>query len=453
MKRTNPPCLVHAGALAARVLAGSIVALLAPREAQAQNTANDFTGASDGSLLLPGKWSLGVLPGVAHDAVFTATTGIRTLSANNLTVGSFNVTAASGKFSIQSQTSTATASNLTLGGTGNLGNSVSGTAEDLLYAATGTTFNIRGDNSNGAGVLRVTLGQSGNFNIAGTANISAGIAEGGSHFGFTKTGGGSLTLNGLNSYSGNTIVSSGTLVLADNAGLRFVVGDSSNTWLAGSGTVVLNGDFTIDTAAVTASAGSWTLVEVATLNETFGATFSVAGVGWAETSNVWKKIEGTKAWTFTEATGVLALTRVGLGAYDNWATTTCGLSVANAAFDCDGDGDGVANGLEWVLGGDPTRNDAAAILPVVTGNNSNGLTLVFKRAVASLVETSLVVDWGSGPGALSNMIVIGDADVGPNGNQPVVDIDAPATGQVTVNIPAANASGGKLFARLRAVQK
>jgi hypothetical protein len=43
----------------------------------------------------------------------------------------------------------------------------------------------------------------------------------------------------------------GTLVLADNAGLKFVVTDASSNRLSSTSTVTLDGYFTIDTSAVT----------------------------------------------------------------------------------------------------------------------------------------------------------------------------------------------------------
>src|ERR1035441_7254272 len=187
-------------------------------DAQAANTADNYTGSSTDSLLTPGNWSLGSVPTVGNDAVFTVTPGIRTLgtgaTVGNLTVGSFDVTASSGTFAIGNNTSTATDTILTLGGSGNLGNGVSGTAGDLLYVASGSTFNIIGPNgSTGSGVLKLVLGQSGSFKAAGTLNITAAVSDGGSAFGFTKTGAGSLTLSGANTYSGGTTIVSGTLAL------------------------------------------------------------------------------------------------------------------------------------------------------------------------------------------------------------------------------------------------
>jgi autotransporter-associated beta strand protein len=458
MKSLSPLCWLGTGFPTAHILAG----LIATHPALALNTADDFTGSATGSLLVSTNWSLGAVPSVTHDAVFTATTGIRTLTADDLTVGSFNVTATAGTFSIRNATTTATNSNLTLGGAGNSGNSVSGTKEDLLYVAAGSSiFNIRGDNTSGTGVLKLILGQSGNFNIAGTCSISSVISDDENHHAITKTGLGTLTFSGVNTYTGNTTVDAGILVLGENAGMKFVVTNDSNNRLAGVGTVTLNGVFSIDTAAVTNASGGWTLVDATSLTESYGATFSVVttvgGVdeAWLKSSHVWTRTGGGRTWTFTEATGVLALTSTSGSTYDTWATTAPNnLSGGNAAFDIDYDHDGIDNGLEWILGGDPTRNDTPSILPHCTGSLSNGLTLEFHRASTSVSETTLVVEWGGDPGNLSNTITIGttNTNVPPDGGNPSVYMNTPGAGMVTVNIPAVNASGDKLFARLKAIR-
>ncbi|MEI8038912.1 MAG: autotransporter-associated beta strand repeat-containing protein [Verrucomicrobiota bacterium] len=457
MKTSPSPSLDCAGAFAARVLASSLAACIPPGHALAQNTAISNTSAT-GAIGTATHWLPASVPTISNDAVFNNSSGkgIRNFNSGTLTFGSLDVTVTSvGTYTIRNENISAITSSLVLGGPGNMGNGVSGAnVDDLIYVSSIATLKLTATGgTNGIGVFGIVLGQSGNFNIAGTCEISSIISDGGNHHGFTKTGAGKLTLSGVNTYSGNTTVSGGTLDLADNAGLRFAITDSANNKVAGSGIVTLNGDFTIDTTAVTVSSGSWTLVDCSTLNETFGASFSVAGADWSEHSNVWTKVEGARTWTFTEATGVLALTSTGLTAYDTWAATTYGLSGAEAAFDMDHDHDGIANGLEWILGGDPTRADLAAISPVITGDAANGLTLIFKRAAGSLAETELAVAWGGRPDLLSNIVTIGSADRGPNGNQPTVALDAPAPGQVTVNIPAANASGGRLFARLQAARK
>ena len=135
-----------------------------------------------------------------------------------MTVGSFNVTATSGTYSIRNNTTGSTDSTLTLGGAGNLGNSISGNAADLLYVVSGGTFNIIGPNgSSGTGILKLVLGQDGNFNIVGSSTISAGISGA---YGFAKTGGGTLALSASNSYSGTTTVSNGVLQVADVNALK-----------------------------------------------------------------------------------------------------------------------------------------------------------------------------------------------------------------------------------------
>src|ERR1700730_9602817 len=101
--------------------------------ANAANTENDLTSSnSTASLLNPSNWSLGHVPLVNEDATYTGTTtGIRQINIGNLTVGSFNVTGNSGTFSIRDESTASANRKLTLGGSGNLGNGVSGNAADL----------------------------------------------------------------------------------------------------------------------------------------------------------------------------------------------------------------------------------------------------------------------------------------------------------------------------------
>src|SRR5438105_1431274 len=75
---------------------------------QAANTENDFTATGTSSVLVAGNWSLGHVPNISEDAVFNANTGIRPMNAGNLTVGSFNLTAATGTYSIRNNTTTST---------------------------------------------------------------------------------------------------------------------------------------------------------------------------------------------------------------------------------------------------------------------------------------------------------------------------------------------------------
>ncbi|MEI8293945.1 MAG: autotransporter-associated beta strand repeat-containing protein, partial [bacterium] len=112
------------------------------------------------------------------------------------------------------------------------------------------------------------------------------------------------TLSGNNTYTGDTTVSNGTLILADNAQLRFKIGATGvNNQISGNGTLTLDGDFNFDLSGA-GTVGSWTIVTVNTLTETFSSTFSVVGFTDAG-SDTWTKVNGTSTYTFSEATGVL----------------------------------------------------------------------------------------------------------------------------------------------------
>ena len=167
------------------------------------------------------------------------------------------------------------------------------------------------DSLNGAGdIIRTTY--------AGTSPITVGVDDGDGDFsgsisnavGMThlvKVGTGTQTFRGALTHSGDTTVAGGTLVLADTSSIRFALADTGSNQIKGTGTLVLDGTFAIDATALTAAAGSWTLVDTTTLAScTYGATFS-PGAGWTESADVWTMTDGDKNWVFTEATGVLQL--------------------------------------------------------------------------------------------------------------------------------------------------
>lgn len=205
--------------------------------------------------------------------------------------------------------------------------------------------------------------------------------------GLTKNGPGTLTLSGVNTYTADTTVTDGTLVLADNAGLKFVVTNDSNNRITGPGLVTLDGDFTIDTSAVTATTGTWTLVDVTTLaagaGPTYGLTFTVAGEGWSETDNVWTKTGNGQTWIFTESTGVLELTSdLASSPYAIWASAKSLTGLDNDPS-LDPDGDGSINLVEFAFNGDPLGAADHGHVYVLTadGNGDTTKELILTCAV------------------------------------------------------------------------
>jgi autotransporter-associated beta strand protein len=249
----------------------------------------------------------------------------------------------------------------------------------------------------------------------------------------TKEGSGTLSITSasISAFTGDTVVDNGVLEVTSPT----FFGDASDVTI---------GQVEASPAKLKLSTGATDTVDklyidgVQMAAGTYGSSGSAAAI---QDDNTFDSL----------GNGILnVLTGPGGGnAYDTWSSTN---SLANPAFDFDSDNDGLANGIEWVLGGNPNANDNPSVLPTVTGTTAGGLTLVFNRSSDSVSETTLVVEWGSVLSGFANTLTIGTTDVGPSGNNPTIDIDAPSVGKVTVNIPAANAVGGKILARLKATR-
>ena len=348
-------------------------------------------------------------------------------------------------------------------GKGNLVFSVWGPGSSTLdLAGFNQTLNGFSDWGNGSGAKIIDNGSAG-----GTVTLTVGAANAVGAFAGSirnttgtlnlgKIGTGTLTLSGSNTYTGNTTVSSGTLILADNAQLKFVTGTASgvNNAISGAGTAVLNGDYVIDTTATDASglvSGSWQIENVVSC--TYGSTFTV--VGWTDAgSNKWTKTVGTKDYSFDESTGVVTLS----SSFTSWIAAH-GLTGATAAFDADPDRDGIPNGLEFALGGEPNPANAGAnstgLLPAASTASGN-LVFSFKRKILSESTVTLTFQWSTDLTFPSpaNDIPVGTASSVTNGVNVAITQGVPdsLTDTVVITVPAAKAAGGKLFGRLKAVQ-
>ena len=235
------------------------------------------------------------------------------------------------------------------------------------------TINLTGNNT-------LDTGTTGNNTISGNISGSGGL---------TKIGLQGWPLSGINTYSGNTTVNAGSITLADNGGLRFVLTNGASNKVTGPGTANLNGDFTIDTTAVTANTGTWTLVDTTT--KTFGSTFTVVGFTPNADGVTWVMTNLNKTWSFVESTGMLTLTASGGGDYSTWANVYSPADVSNPV--ADNDGDGLNNQQEYAFGLNPTLG--SSVTPIVVSLDKTTGTFSYTRRATSLntgitytVETS-----------------------------------------------------------------
>ncbi len=141
--------------------------------------------------------------------------------------------------------------------------------------------------------------------------------------------------------------------------------------------------------------------------------------------------------------------------YESWIASK-GLTGPESQSTADPDHDGVLNALEYVLGGEPN--------PASAGSNSANLlaapTMVdgdlictFKRKDVSEGAINLYFQWSTDFNFdFVKSVWIGATSATTSGVSVTVTEDTPntATDTITIRVPAANASGKKLFGRLQA---
>lgn len=319
---------------------------------------------------------------------------------------------------------------------------------------------------------------------------------------FVKTGEGTLELQGNSNYDGDTIVGQGVLAangflgntlltvntgatltgnldtfgpvllegtLAPGAGvgtargfdkLTIEVGSTLEIDLANWGDLegvdhdtMVFGD--IDIKAT--SSGKFTLRIVASglagFSETdrsflIADTFGVTGFA----ADNWQLdvvgFPGSGTWDFAEDEGKLILSYTGDPSagtdFDVWLAGFPGLS--DPAPLADPDKDGVANVLEYILGGNPTV-PGTATLPVAEALPNGDLVFSFVRRAASKTTTTQTFQYGTDLTGWTDVLV-----PATSAGNVVIAADTPAAGQetVTLTIDAANAPSGRIFGRLQA---
>jgi len=135
--------------------------------------------------------------------------------------------------------------------------------------------------------------------------------------------------------------------------------------------------------------------------------------------------------------------------YTRWLLAHGGVPSGMTGFDDDPDGDGVPNGLVWILGGSDPLANSCGLLPVATANADGTLTLVFdclKRA--DWGTATLAVEYGNNLGAWISTTVP-DSTATVNGVNFIITGTGPL--HVTAIIPKIHPADAKLYGRLKAM--
>lgn len=278
------------------------------------NGANAFTTGAGANLETTGNLNLGTVTGTVSSA--------STLKGNTLNVAGATLAVGgattSGRLEAGSGGLLFSAGSITLnngdaGGELRLGGDATiNSSATLIVTNNGGLGAVKGFVNLGAAdrtftVNHVAGAQTTDFRISTVVTGTGGLV---------KAGNGTMVLGNEvspttidNTYTGDTTVSAGTLVLAQSASLLFNIGASGvNNGIDGSGTLTLNGRFVFDLTGASTSFGSaWNIVNVGSLSETFGSTFSVDTFTDAG-SGLWTKdINGTNYYQFSELSGALTV--------------------------------------------------------------------------------------------------------------------------------------------------
>ncbi|MCW1885353.1 LamG domain-containing protein [Luteolibacter flavescens] len=376
------------------------------------------------------SWSNTAIPATGHAYYVANNYNLRTPAngATDLTFAgdSLTITGASLVYKGGTNVNTITINNLTLNGS--LVNNASNSS---------TAFNLAGSITI-AGTGTTTI-----FSNNGTITITAPIAgnSGTLLLQTNNTLGRQIVLTGVNTYTGNINVTGASgAVLTSTGALAFKVGATGvNNTITGAVPFNFDGAFNIDLTTAGDTVGDhWTLVDGATLGDTYGANFHVTG--FTENENFWTSADGR--YQFNEATGVL--TRIssdtdGDGLPDAWEMTHF-QSLALGATD-DPDGDRANNLLEYQSGTNPML---ASSYPDADGDGLNdGWELYYFNNLAQTAD-------GDADGDHNTNLAEQTADTEPNNAFSFPDTDGDGLndgwevfhfGSLAAGIPSADPDG------------
>jgi autotransporter-associated beta strand protein len=434
---------------------------------------------------ITGQGNVRVRAGTNPDGSHNGTPRIRIQSTSNAWVGDLYLVSGELQIGFTGQVIPDNALAIFSPGTrlsmGNTGETIRGLRGGEATEALPFTSDIA-SNTGQSNTVRLTLTDT---NAANT-HIYGGRLSNGSPgtFALTKNGASTQVLNGPATYTGSTLLNGGRLVInnsftspitvaagatlagnlsssaaitATAAAARIAPGDSIGTLSAASANLTTGGILEIQVNASTPAIND-KIVTSGVLNIT-NATLSVSVTGSAPPVIILASY-GTRTGSFATTTGIPAgyslvydyndgissnnIALVGpTDPYLAWLASWPSLTGPNRAPDFDADGDGLANGIEFVLGSNPTSpSSTGTITTTLTGSSFN---LAFQRAEAAK-SYALSVESGPSPTSWTSSLPIPTTTTaGP----PVTVTDNGASpDDITVAIPILPGDSTK-FARIK----
>jgi autotransporter-associated beta strand protein len=262
----------------------------------------------------------------------------------------------------------------------------------------GTVDKVHGGNS----PTSLTIG------VANGSGIFSGtIKNAGGQLALTKVGSGTQTLSGVNTYTGNTTINGGTLRLGNG---------STSTNLADAANVIV--------------------ASAAMLHLDYSGTDVIGSLyvdGLPMPIGVYSSTSG-----FITGSGTLTVTSG--PAFANYAVWSGrGIHNLTGSPAADDDADGIANLLEYALGGNPRA--ASSNLHPTASTSSINLVFTFRRSSASTADTIQVFQHGSDLSGWTDVPII-------SGGMVAIQPNTPQSGTDTVTITLPKGTATRRFGRL-----
>ena len=286
---------------------------------------------------------------------------------------------------------------------------------EVLTLAGGTLHNASLNNNWTGGIILTA--NSILSSISSTLNVNSVISDGGGGFGFTKTGGSTVSLGTANTFTGVVRVSEGTLTLANfsNGGLASSLGQSSSAssnLILDGGTLALNNNFGADRGA-TFAAGKTSGISVggsASNNFRFSGimtgsgTINKTGIGilaFSNTQNDYTGVinvnQGTLSVRRGSGTGGLSTLGTSTGASDGTVVNAGGTLQFDPGNSTEGAGTNISMAEHITLNGGTLRGHtlSSTVTGAVVLTQNSSLTAASGASLTISSATALTESGGS----------------------------------------------------------